>query len=235
MCLRSGSHEQDPWDLMHALASLSNTTTSRVRRVAPRSRNVSSAGHPVKDGAGCPNKCGPLSEAHLLRTGLSEAKLMSANLPTYLDGANAGVAARARRVDPRTSAGYRLQLPVGELSAFFSDWRGTGEHQVDSVRGLLDCSYLDALRQSRSQLMLYGCPGVLEQPSPEVVVLEAPLHEPALHLLTTRRFAHESLPLPSLKEPALCCVFSPADRVRRSQYPMLPIALQRENRPTSNP
>jgi hypothetical protein len=87
------------------------------------------AGYLTNDVPGCPNKGGLLSEAHLLRTDLSEAELMSANL----DGANARVAARAGRVNPSAPAGHSLQLPVRELAAFFSERRGTGKHQVDGL------------------------------------------------------------------------------------------------------
>jgi len=40
---------QDSWDLMHAVASISNTTTSGVRCMAPRRRNVSPADNTEAD------------------------------------------------------------------------------------------------------------------------------------------------------------------------------------------
>src|SRR5919112_2607195 len=126
-----------------------------------------------------------LSVAHLLRMGLSEAERMSANL----DGANARVAARAGRVDPSATAGHRLQLPLGELAAFY-ERRSNGKHQVDGISGLLHGHHQHPFWQPGPQLLLHGRSGIDEQPSPEGIVLEAPLHEPALHLLPTRCSAH---------------------------------------------
>lgn len=58
-----------------------------------------------------------LHGTRLVLANLSRAELLSASL----DGANAGLAARAGRVSPSAPAGHRLQLPLGELAAFFSE------------------------------------------------------------------------------------------------------------------
>ena len=187
---------------------------SNLSRAEPAEANLSRADLPSMD----------LCEAHLHRTDLFEAGLMSAKL----DGANAGVAARAGRVSPSATAGHRLQLPVGELAAF-SERRGTGKPQVDGLRRLLHRLYLNLCGKPDAQLLLHGRPGVLKQPLAEVLVLKASLYKPALHLLPTRRFAHGCFPFRCLTNRlTLTWVFASGYTRRKGQYPMLARAWQKE-------
>ena len=120
---------------------------SNLSRAEPAEANLSRADLPSMD----------LCEAHLHRTDLFEAGLMSAKL----DGANAGVAARAGRVSPSAPARHRLQLPVRELAAF-SERRGTGKPQVDGLCRLLHGYHPHPYWQPGPEILFHGPLGLLE-------------------------------------------------------------------------
>ena len=68
------------------------------------------------------------------------------------------------------ATGHRLKVLVGDF-ATSADRRGAGKHQIDGICALLHRPYLNALWQTRPQLLLHSPLGIIKEPLAKVLVL----------------------------------------------------------------